>query len=159
MYIRGEGNQFPNITQKLKGVFKMSKMVNGVETGKMVYCGNVVPFARASSVQMGENLVIFNHKDLIEGLKTTTKWDFVAIETVDDKEIKYEFVTYFAGDNDNFTDITKNGKILMSNLGWKSVERFLIAKNFQTSKAHNCYKLAVGRVTSAKAQMVKGGSL
>jgi len=117
------------------------KQANGIKEGKLVYAGKEVDFAPAGTLTIGESEVEVHFKSLREKLTNKYTWK--------GEYENFTFITYVGGKGDNFTDIHKDGKIYISNLGYQSLKRIGEAKGWNTSALHKQYLIAVGRAKTA----------
>ena len=127
----------------------MEKNVNGIEKGKMAFCGEIVNFAVKGELSIDDNSIKLQFRELTSKLKNVKTWDYV----VDG----FSFITYKGiDDKDSFTDLVKDGKIFISNLGFQSLKRIADVKKWNVSKMHNQYLVSVGRISEKSSTTVKG---
>lgn len=122
-----------------------------VETTKAVFCGKEVAFAIKAELTIEGTTVKLQCRQLTSKLDKKSVWSY----NVDG----FSFVTYKGIDErDNYTNILKDGKEFITNLGFQSVKRIAELKKWNVNKMHTEYLVAVGRA-SEKSSVVHKGSI
>lgn len=138
-----------NLDKKDNVVIAVEKNVNGIEKGKMAFCGEIVNFSSKGEIDIEGNNIKLLFKELTSKLKNVRNWNY----DIDG----FKFVTYNGiDDNDSFTDISKDGKPFITNLGFQSLKRIAESKKWNISKMHNEYLVSVGRIAEKNSVTIKG---
>jgi len=105
----------------------------------MVFLGNEQSFVSEATLEIGDKIIKLLFREIQGTTPKTTKWEY----KVDD----FTFETVYGGENgDGMNNVYKKGKLFISNLQWKSLERLAKVKNWKSSVMHNEWLRGVGRM-------------